>query len=315
MSTGIASPALEQAADWFAQRQQGGWSGDDQQRWECWLHADTAHAQAWQQVELIWQSFAPLSSQAAAQALQAAGQRRRRALQGLGGALAIGTVTLLGMRGLDARMHLRTVRTAAARSGHWTLADGSRLWLNADSEATVDITAEHRNLHLLRGELLLQTGHAPAFAHLPLRVHTLGARLQPLGTRFAVSRDATGSRLDVFEDAVRCTPWLGAVRDVVAGEALQISPSGTLTQIACDPLRGDWNDGRLQAARLPLAQVVRELARYHPGYLGCDPRVAQMAVTAVLPRQDSAQALSLLARALPIRIEQRWPWWTVVRPA
>jgi transmembrane sensor len=29
---------------------------------------------------------------------------------------------------------------------------------------------------------------------------------------------------------------------------------------------------------------------------------------------DSLQALQLLARALPIRIEQRWPWWTVVRP-
>jgi transmembrane sensor len=37
-------------------------------------------------------------------------------------------------------------------------------------------------------------------------------------------------------------------------------------------------------------------------------------VTAVLPRLDSLQALKLLARALPIRIEQRWPWWTVVRP-
>jgi len=35
----------------------------------------------------------------------------------------------------------------------------------------------------------------------------------------------------------------------------------------------------------------------------------------VLPRLDSLQALPLLARALPIHVEQRWPWWTVLRPA
>ncbi len=63
-----------------------------------------------------------------------------------------------------------------------------------------------------------------------------------------------------------------------------------------------------------LIRVIDELARHHRGYLGCDPALSALNVTAVLPRLDSLQALKLLARALPIRIEQRWPWWTVVRP-
>lgn len=313
MSAALAGPALEQAAEWFALRQQG-WSDGDQQRWHAWLQADAGHADAWRRVEAVWQSFAPLSAPAAATAFDAARLRRRRALRGIGGALGIGAVSLLGLHGLQAQRRLQTQRTAAGRTGHWTLADGSQLWLNAGSEVTVDIGNGHRALHLLRGELLLQTGHHPAFVDLPLTVHVPGARLQPIGTRFAVGREAQDGRLDVFEGVVRCLPMFGAALDVPSGSALQIGPMGGLTTVAADPLRGDWQDGRLQVQDTPLIRVIDELARHHQGYLGCDPALSALNVTAVLPRLDSLQALKLLARALPIRIEQRWPWWTVVRP-
>jgi transmembrane sensor len=166
MSAALAGPVLEQAAEWFALRQQG-WSDGDQQRWHAWLQADAGHADAWRRVEAVWQSFAPLSAPAAATALDAARLRRRRALRGIGGALGIGAVSLLGLHGLQAQRRLQTHRTAAGRTGHWTLADGSQLWLNAGSEVTVDIGNGHRALHLLRGELLLQTGHHPAFVGRP----------------------------------------------------------------------------------------------------------------------------------------------------
>ncbi|WP_164117280.1 FecR family protein [Stenotrophomonas maltophilia] len=313
MNAALASPALEQAAEWFALRQQG-WSDSDQRRWHAWLHADAGHADAWRRVETVWQSFAPLSAPAAATALDAAGRRRRRALRSLGGALGIGAVSLLGLHGLREQRGLQTQRTAAGHTGHWTLMDGSKLWLNADSEVTIDIRNGRRTLHLLRGELLLQTGHHPAHAGLPLTVHVPGARLQPIGTRFAVGREAQGSRLDVFEGVVRCLPLFGAAVDVPAGGAARIGPMGGLSTVDADPLRGDWQDGRLQVQHAPLIRVIDELARHHQGYLGCDPALAALNVTAVLPRLDSLQALQLLARALPIRIEQRWPWWTVVRP-
>lgn len=313
MSTALASPALEQAAEWFALREQG-WNDEEQQRWHAWLHADASHAHAWHQVESVWQSFAPLSAPAAAKALGTMGLRRRQALRGLGGALAIGGVSLLGLRGLQLQRGLQTQRTGAGRTGYWTLTDGSQLWLNADSEVIVDIGEGRRALHVLRGELLLQTGHAAAFAGLPLTLHVPGARLQPIGTRFAVGREAQESRLDVFEGVVRCLPQFGTARDVSAGRAVRIGPMGGLAVVEPDPLRGDWQDGRLQVQDTRLVRVVEELARHHRGYLGCDPAVAALKVTAVLPRLDSAQALQLLARALPIRIEQRWPWWTVVHP-
>lgn len=313
MSIALTGPALEQAAEWFALREQG-WSADEQRRWHTWLQADVQHADAWRRVESVWHAFAPLSAPAAAKALGVLGQRRRQALRGLGGALGIGALSMLGLRGVQVQRQMQTRRTAADRTGHWRLADGSQLWLNAGSEVTIDIGAERRALHLLRGELLLQTGHIPAFAHLPLTVHVPGARLQPIGTRFAVGREAQDTRLDVFEGVVRCLPQFTRAQDVAAGSAVRIGPLGGLAVIEADPLRGDWQDGRLQVQDTPLLRVIEELARHHQGHLGCDPALADLKVTAVLPRLHSKQALQLLARALPIRIEQRWPWWTVVRP-
>jgi transmembrane sensor len=84
-------------------------------------------------------SRSPLSAPAAATALDAAAVAAARALRSLGGALGIGAVSLLGLHGLQAQRGLQTQRTAAGRTGHWTLADGSQLWLNAGSEVTIDI--------------------------------------------------------------------------------------------------------------------------------------------------------------------------------
>jgi transmembrane sensor len=178
---------------------------------------------------------------------------------------------------------------------------------------TIDIGNGRRALHLLRGELLLQTGHHPAFAGLPLTVHVPGARLQPIGTRFAVGREAQGSRLDVFEGVVRCLPMFGAALDVPAGGAAD-RPDGRTHNGRCRSSARRLAGRTTAGAGHALIRVIDELARHHRGYLGCDPALAALNVTAVLPRLDSLQALQLLARALPIRIEQRWPWWTVVRP-
>ena len=43
---------------------------------------------------------------------------------------------------------------------------------------------------------------------------------------------------------------------------------------------------------MPLAQVAAELARYRRGWLTCDPAVAGIRVSGVLPLADTDQALA-----------------------
>jgi transmembrane sensor len=109
-------------------------------------------------------------------------------------------------------------------------------------------------------------------------VHVPGARLQPIGTRFAVGRERRA--------AAGCVRRRGALPADVrrgagcASEGAADRTDGGLTTVAADPLRGDWQDGRLQVQDTPLIRVIDELARHHRGYLGCDPALAALNVTA-----------------------------------
>jgi len=58
--------------------------------------------------------------------------------------------------------------------------------------------------------------------------------------------------------------------------------------------------------------VVDLLRRCRPGHLGVADAVAQLKVYTNFPIQDTDRVLPMLATALPIRVEQRLPWWTSI---
>ena len=63
----------------------------------------------------------------------------------------------------------------------------------------------------------------------------------------------------------------------------------------------------------PLAEVLDQLARHHPGPMRFDREaLAQIRVTGVLPLDDTAKALRLLQRNFPeLRVRSvagRWVW-------
>ncbi|MDP1051476.1 FecR family protein, partial [Klebsiella quasipneumoniae] len=79
---------------------------------------------------------------------------------------------------------------------HVTLSDGTRLDLNSDSAVGLRFSATERRIRLIRGEILLTSGHDP---HRPLIVETAAGDVQALGTRFAVRELNDGSRVDLYE--------------------------------------------------------------------------------------------------------------------
>ena len=75
-----------------------------------------------------------------------------------------------------------------------------------------------------------------------------------------------------------------------------------------------WARHQLVVRERPLVEVLEQLDRNHSGYLLFDRKaLANIRVTAVLPADDSARALRLLARSLPLRIDHYTPWVTWVR--
>ncbi|WZB74169.1 FecR domain-containing protein [Achromobacter insuavis] len=79
------------------------------------------------------------------------------------------------------------------------LPDGSRVWLNTASAFNRDFQPGLRRLHLVAGEILIETG---TDKDRPFVVDTAEGRLRALGTRFTVRQEADATLLAVYQGAV-----------------------------------------------------------------------------------------------------------------
>lgn len=305
---------LQDAAQWFAVLQSGSASEADRLAWRSWLQ-EPEHEAAWQRVERISGQFQPLADDRAAHVasrmLQQRQPNRRQTLKMLslmgGGALVLAT-------GLTPwREWAADQRTAVGEVRDLRLADGSHLWLNTDSAVDVAFDRHVRQLSLYRGELLLDTPDE----HRPLLLRTAEGRLQTRQqARFAVRQHHGLTQLNVFAGAVEIQPASAAESQTIA--------SGQQTMFGIDfvqpaqPVQAAsqaWADGVLLADNQRLEDFVAELGRYRRGYIGCDPRVADLRVVGAFPLTDTERVLDALESTLPLRINRRLPWWISLEPS
>lgn len=314
--------ALRQAAEWFAALGAADAGERDRARWHAWHEARAEHRRAWQRVLAISGQLAvPQAERAAAEAAldaaRQAGQRRRaiKALALFGVSTGVGWAawtsppgqTLLAGLGAD-------YRTGKGDTGEFTLADGSRLWLDTASAADADFGPTLRRIVLRSGRFLVETATDGARPARPLVVDTAEGRLRALGTRFGVQQMSGTTELAVYAGRVEVRPSdpAAGVRIVETGERLRFTHQ-TIEAPQAAALAGEaWARGVLLADNLPLPVFVAELARYRRGLLHCDPVLAHLRVAGGYPLSDPDRALAMLEAALPVRVRQRLPGWVVV---
>ena len=306
--------ALQQAAEWFAVLADPPVSDQQRRAWQHWLSARPEHAAAWQRVEAISSQFARLPAdtqrRAAAQALRHPGRSRRQVL-GLFAVLGGAGLLAAAGQGRPWQAWLVSERTGTGQIRDVRLADGSHLWLGSRTAVDVDYSASTRLLRLLQGEVLIDTAADPR----PLLLDTRHGRLQAMGTRFSVREGNGFSQLSVFAGAVRIEPSSGRAAQVLqAGHQVRIGTEGISASAPADPARQAWSRGVLLANDRPLGDFIEELADYLPGYLGCDPRVADLRLVGAYPLDDPERILQALAGSLPIRVNRRLPWWVTIEP-
>lgn len=308
---------LQQAAHWYARLGAVEADGNTRHAWQQWYTADATHRQAWAAVERISQRLQPLHSDAdgSAQALLMArgNLSRRKAL----GALGVGSAALV-LSAAAWRTPLQDTfavwragqRTGVGEVRSLALADGSQLWLNSNTALDIDYRSDLRLVHLLQGEILIQTaGDARPFV-----VSTHEGRLRALGTRFSVQARAGQTLLSVFEGAVQASPASTGPRVIAAGQQIIFDQRGWGAVSAASAGRQSWSRGVLLADNQRLGDFVAELRRYRHGYLGVAPEVADIQVVGAYPLDHPDQALDMLASALPIRIQRTLPWWVSLEP-
>ncbi len=294
---------MEQAAEWYALLISGDAVAADRQRWLAWLDADASHRQAWAYVEQVSQRIlAPLRDtpdpRLTSDNLHAAGQRvlrRRRAL--------VRIASPAGAWSADYRAATGEIRATV-------LPDGSRVWLNTASAFNRDFQPGLRRLHLVAGEILIETG---TDKDRPFVVDTAEGRLRALGTRFTVRQEAGATLLAVYQGAVEIRIARNAPPTVIAtGRQARFTAAEVGSATRADPAREAWIRGDLLANNLTLREIADELGRYTLGHIGVAPQVAQRRVFGTFPLRDVDSALALLAQAAQVKVQRPMPWWTTL---
>ncbi|WP_367068219.1 FecR domain-containing protein [Oryzisolibacter sp. LB2S] len=327
----VSAQVLDEAIAWQLRMEEGEGGADAEGgALQRWLAAHPDHARAWRQLHRLGAemaaSLAVARGPAVRQALvRPAARRPRRAAAVLAVALAV----VVGCGVLDRFQPVTELladhHTGTGERRSITLPDGTVLHLDTRSAVDVAFDASRRAIVLRAGQVAVETAHGSAERR-PFVVLTDGGSLRALGTRFTVQAlpgQAGATRVTVTQSAVAARPpgCTAAPDDDCAGERIvQTGQTALLHGGRVDlpkpapPEPDAWKDGLLVVENQPLADVVEQLARYRPGRLAVDPRVASLRVTGTLPLRDTDQALLALTAAVPVEVAYTTRWWVTLEP-
>lgn len=314
MSRIAIDQANRDAVDWLLKLESSKPGDAVQQAFARWLAQSGEHAAAWQRVNAVLsQPLQQLQSaeqvQAASRALRSLPSPGRRKVLGGGLALLVlgGGAAGLVNRVLPLGQVLADLDTATGQRKSMTLADGSRIHLNARSAVDIRFDAGQRRIVLREGTVQVEVAADPAR---PFIVDSDGGQVQALGTRFMVSRNDLGSLVSVQQHSVLLTTRQGRQQRVEAGEAFAFNGQGIERQAPSLRTRVDWLDGRINVRNEPLGELIELLRPYRSGLLRISPEAARIRVYGVFPLDDSDQVLQSLGETLPIQVTRYGFWLT-----
>jgi transmembrane sensor len=307
----------EQASTWAARLDGDVLEASERAALDAWLAESPAHRAA---LSVYCQFSADLEEQlpalvaTGAVQLPAAAPRARRWFTvprlatftlAIGAAAAVAVAVFVNRP--DPR--IQAITTAIAERATHTLADGTRVELNAHTSLHFDNSATERRVRLAGGEALFAV--AKDFSR-PFIIETPNGSVRVTGTTFNVRND-TGARVSlevtVVEGSVEVRPSSAANQPpfaLTAGEQLSagakvnvrdLTPSAVADSLA-------WREGRLVCDNMPLHEAAARFARFHGRHIAVDPRIADTPVGGVHSIDDLPGFLSALGTMLPVNVSR-----------
>lgn len=190
-----------------------------------------------------------------------------------------------------------------------TLADGSRVTLDAGSAIRVVLADDARRVELERGAAYFEVAHD---ADLPFQVRMADYRVIVTGTRFVTALTRDGGEVSLLEGRVSVgardagdPAALTEVVPLVPGQRLRLTADGPGRPEQVDvETTTAWRERRLVFRDSLLSEVVAVAGRYADRPLVvADPRLARTRVTAVLPLSGEGSLVARMDDLLPISVE------------
>lgn len=261
----------QEAAAWFARLNTQRVDAATLEAFRVWRKAPGRRA-AYAQVESVYSRSGELKLDPQIEALlQAALERhplpagpKRPALRVMiaGSALVVGLVVLglvsVGLPRFLPHSEREAYVTAVGEQRSLRLPDGSRMWLDTDTQVRVRMTPASRDIILLQGQAMFEVAHD---GERPFRVGAGETSITALGTRFDVRRNDARVVVTLLEGEVEVRRGAAEAR-LRPGEQITSTRSlGSPTSVNLE-IASSWTQGRLIFDATPLAEAVEEVNRY-----------------------------------------------------
>jgi len=294
-----------QAVDWLLHIRSENCTETERHAFNIWLEASASHRQAYETVLAQWEWMEPFKAMnfpARDAALRYRGKSPRRLF------IYSAAATLLLAMGLTAFMPngwLGIPHTYVAEKGDRrtvTLADGSRIELNTESEVRVHFNRWQRSVEIIKGEAFFTVNHD---AERPFEVHAGSGRIRDIGTAFEVYIKPEHVIVAVQEGIVEVQA--SGKRELTAGQQLAFSNSGEFQTLQAQDVAGltAWRQGNLVFRNRRLDDVLAEVGRYHDTRIRLqNETLGKLRVSGTFHTAELGDTLNAIAAILPVNIDQ-----------
>ena len=309
MSAPTATEIQSRAADWLLERREGQWSDERQIELDAWLEESLAHRIAYWRLDAAW-GRADLLGAMRRPAFQRPPAPKRKAWPNLlritAAVLTVGAVAGALQWFEAGKTGEKIYATAVGERERLTLADGSQIELNTDTQVRTEIAANQRKIWLDKGEVYFEVKHNEKK---PFVVMVGDHRITDIGTKFVVRRDQSEFKVSVLEGIVRLEDSRTAPKILTKGEIAVAS--STRTEIVRQSQREladamGWQRGVLVFDHTTLGDVAVEFKRYSTTKIViADPKIAALTIDGTFPSNNSRAFMRLAQAVLGLSVDDR----------
>ena len=308
-----ATSADVRAAEWLQKQRFWAWSDEDQTALDAWLAESPAHQVAYWRLDAAWDRTQRLV------ALRPAVVKSSESIRGkilwplfasLAATAAIAVLVSAGAYFFHGHPSAQIFSTPVGGREIVTLANGTQIELNTDTELRASAQGGVTTVAMVRGEAYFQVKHDPAH---PFVVTAENGRVLDLGTKFLVRKDTKGLEVALLEGRVRFEPTNGDESEkpavLTTGDVvLATQTSMSVTQKSAAELARElsWRRGLLVFKRATVAAATEEFNRYNSQKLiVADTQTGALIFSSVFPINGTEEFVRLAQKTLGLHVDRR----------
>jgi transmembrane sensor len=335
-ATQIDQNILDQALAWIVSLRGENVSEKHLEDFSDWLTGDESHQSAWDQALDLWETMGAVSylpvdelladdqvivtnpSQTSADNLPGLLDRLQGLWKPMTLAFSLAVVGFIAVLNFQPQGDIYVAGTGQYLAV--TLADGSVVELNTNSEISVSLNEDSREIELIKGEVFFTVAKDK---DRPFIVDVAGATVRAVGTAFNIYRLTDQSAIvSVSEGIVRVEEAGGSSvataqsQLLTVDEALQIDAVRGLSELNIEVAQATaWRNGHLLFDNTSIAEAIEILNRYlHKKVIVADDVSDSIKISGTFSSRQKKETLAAVAQALGLELSLRDNKWMLSQP-